>query len=191
MTVPKKPKKATEAGNAQTPQARPFKPELSVSHEAMLVDGDDETFRHVLFLSRYFAGQLFLFLEVVGRQIGLSGNQYVILLAIAHAQGKGGVTIRDVARYALMAAPHVTTQAGALIRKGLVHKRPNLEDGRSVLLLLTPKGEKAMGLIAPLRREFNDAFFVGVSRQSLLSAAKFLEKVSSNSEAALPLIQGR
>jgi DNA-binding MarR family transcriptional regulator len=165
-----------------------FRPALSVSHEAMLVDGDDEQFRRVLFLSRLFASRLIMFLEVVGRQIGLSGNEYVILLAIAHAQGKGGTTVRDVARYALMASTHVTTQSGSLIRKGLVLKRPNGDDGRSVLLFLTPKGEKAMNQIAPLRQEFNDAFFEGVSRQSLLASAKFLERVTANAEDALSLL---
>ncbi|HSW17519.1 MAG TPA: MarR family winged helix-turn-helix transcriptional regulator [Ramlibacter sp.] len=168
---------------------RPFRPAISVSHEPMLVDGNDEEFRHVLFLSRLFADRLLMSRDVIGRQIGLSGNQYAILLAIAHAQGNGGTTLKEVARYALMASSHVTTQAGALIRKGLVSKQPNNEDGRSVLLLLTPKGEKAMDLIAPLRREFNDAFFGGVSRQSLLSAAKFLNQVTANSERALPLLQ--
>lgn len=168
-----------------------FRPAISVSHEAMLVDGNDEQFRHVLFLARLFADRLVMFLEVVGRQVDLSGNQYVMLLAIAHAQGKGGTTIREVARYTLMAATHVTTQAGALIRKGLVVKKPNHEDGRSVLLLLTPEGEKAMERIGPLRQEFNDAFFEGVSRPSLLAAAKFLERVTANSENALPLLRSR
>lgn len=166
-----------------------FQPATSVSHEAMLVDGNDELFRHVLFLSRLFADRLIMFLEAVARQIGLSGNQYVILLAIAHSQRKGGVTVRDVAGYALMASTHVTTQAGALIRKGLVLKRPNSEDGRSVLLLLTPKGEEAMRRIASLRQEFNDAMFESVSRKSLLDAAKFLEQVTANSEKALPLLE--
>jgi len=168
---------------------RPFHPATSVSHEAMLVEGNDEQFRHVLFLSRLFADRLAVFREAIGRIIGLSGNQYVILLATAHAQGNGGVTVRDVARYALMASTHVTTQAGALIRKGLLRKVPNSEDGRSVLLSLTPKGEKAMDLISPVRQEFNDAFFVGVSRASLLAAAEFLEQVTANSERGLPLLE--
>ncbi len=154
----------------------------------MLVDGDDEQFRRVLFLSRLCANRLIVFLEVVGRQIGLTGNEYVILLAIAHSQGDEGATIRHVARYALMASTHVTTQTGSLIRKGLILKRPHSVDGRSVLLVLTPKGQKAMNQIAALRREFNDAFFEGVSRQSLLAAAKFLERVTANAENALPLL---
>lgn len=166
-----------------------YEPQLSVSHAAMLIDGNDEVFRHSLFLARFFAARLIMFLEVVGKQINLSGNQYVILLAIAHAQKRGGVTIREVARYALMAAPHVTTQAGTLIKYGLVQKNPNSDDGRSVLLSLTPKGEAAMNSIAPLRREFNDAFFVGITRQSMLAATKFLEAVTQNSEAALPLLR--
>lgn len=169
--------------------ARRFRPSTSVTHEAMLVDDNDEKFRRVLFLSRLFADRLAIFREAIGRMVGLSGNQYVILLATAHAQGDGGVTIRDVARYALMASTHVTTQAGALIRKGLVRKQPNSKDGRSVLLSLTPKGEQAMKVIAPIRQEFNDAFFVGVSRASLLAAAEFLEQVTENSERGLPLLR--
>lgn len=174
---------------AQTRRVRPFRPALSVSHEAMLVDGNDETFRHVLFLTRLAADRLATFREAIGRTIGLSGNQYVILLSIAHAQGQGGVTVRDVARYTLMASTHVTTQAGALIKKGLIRKKPNGEDRRSVLLSLTPKGEKAMETIAPLRQKFNDAFFVGVSRSALLAAGNVLEQVAANSERALPLVE--
>lgn len=155
----------------------------------MLVDGNDEQFRRVLFLTRLFADRLATFREAVAHTIGLTGNQYVILLATAHAQGAGGVTVRDVARYALMASTHVTTQAGALVRKGLLRKEPNGRDGRSVLLYLTPKGEQAMNSIATLRRDFNDAFFEGVSRTSFLAAAGYLEQVVANSERALPLLE--
>jgi DNA-binding MarR family transcriptional regulator len=83
----------------------------------------------------------------------------------------------------------VTTQVGALSRKGLVRKQPNGQDGRSVLISLTPKGEKAMNLIAPVRQVFNDSFFVGISRASMLSAAAFLERVAANSERGLPLVE--
>jgi DNA-binding MarR family transcriptional regulator len=173
----------------RSPRIRPFRPAFSVSHDAMLLEGSDEKFRRVLFLSRLFADRLTTFREAIARVIALSGNQYAILLAIAHAQGDGGVTVRDVARYTLMASTHVTTQVGALIRKGIVRKQPNGEDGRSVLLTLTPKGEQAMQRIASVRREFNDAFFVGIERSSLLAAEAFLEQVATNSERALPLLE--
>lgn len=166
-----------------------FEPELSVSHEAMLIDGKDEVFRNVLFLTRLFADRLLMFREAIAKSAGLSGNQYVILLSIAHSQGEEGVAVRDVARYTLMASTHVTTQAGALIRKGLVSKRPNKQDGRSVLLVLTPKGERVMQSIAALRRQFNDAFFEGVSRNSLLVTQKMLKQITENSEQALPMLR--
>lgn len=154
----------------------------------MLVDGSDELFRRVLFLTRLTAERLATFREAIARSIGLSGNQYAILLAIAHAPGEQGVTVRDVARYTLMASTHVTTQVGALERKGLVRKQPNGQDGRSVLLSITPAGAKAMTRIAPVRQEFNDAFFVDVSGDALRTAATFLEKIARNSERALPLL---
>ena len=166
-----------------------FRPGLSVSHKAMLVEGSDETFRHVLYLMVLASARLASFREAIGRMIGLTGSQYLVLLATAHAQGRDGVTIRDLSQYALMASTHVTTEVGALIRKGLLRKRPNGRDGRSVLVSLTPKGEQAMNVIAPLRREFNDAFFVGMQRKALLAAADFLEQVVANSGRALPLLQ--
>jgi MarR family transcriptional regulator, organic hydroperoxide resistance regulator len=183
-------KKTTTTGVPATDSRKAqFRPALSVSHESMLVAGDDEAFRHVLFLSRMFADRLATFRDMVAKQIDLSGNQYAIFLAIAHSQKDCGVTVREVAHYALMASTHVTTQVGALIRKGLVQKKPNKEDGRSVLLSLTQKGEKAMEQIAPMRREFNDAFFVHVSRSSLLAVSKFFEQVTANTENALPLLE--
>jgi DNA-binding MarR family transcriptional regulator len=166
-----------------------FKPSAAISHKEMLIDGTDETFRRVLFLTRLTADRLAIFREAIARLIGLSGNQYAILLAIANAPGEEGVTVRDVARYTLMASTHVTTQVGALIRKKLVCKKPNDQDGRSVLVSLTAKGEQAVKHIAPLRREFNNAFFVGVSRTSLLAAEDFLEKVATNSDRAMPLLK--
>jgi DNA-binding MarR family transcriptional regulator len=129
------------------------------------------------------------FREAVGRMIGLTGNQYLVFLATAHTEGEAGVTIRELAQYALMASTHVTTQVGSLIRKGLLKKRPNGDDRRSVLVSLSDKGWQAMKLIAPVRREFNDAFFVGMERRTLLDASKFLEQVATNSERALPLLE--
>lgn len=163
-----------------------FKPRFSVSHEAMLVGGNDETFRHVLYLMVLASARLTLFREAVGRLIGLTGAQYLVLLATAHAQGRKGVTISDLARYVLMASTHVTTQVGALVKKGLLRKRP---DGRSVLVSLTPRGERAMEAIAPLRREFNDAFFEEVERGTLLGLARSLQQIVDNSERALPLLE--
>ncbi len=165
-----------------------YKPALSISHEAMLVDGKDDFFLHVLFLSRMFSDRLVIFRELIGKKLGLTGNQYAIFLAIAHSQKNRGVSIREVAKFALMAPSHVTTQSGALIQKGLIKKVKNNEDARSVLLLLTPAGEKAMKDIAVLRQKINDIFFAGVSKKSLIGASAFLEQVRENSETAMHLI---
>jgi MarR family transcriptional regulator, organic hydroperoxide resistance regulator len=154
----------------------------------MLVDGSDELFRHVLYLMVLASARLATFREAIGRMIGLTGSQYLVLLATAHCQGQEGVTIRTLTQYVLMASTHVTTEVGALIKKGLLKKRPNGADGRSVLVSLTRKGERAMQAIAPTRCEFNDAFFVGIERKQLLAVAQFLEQVTRNSDRALPLL---
>jgi DNA-binding MarR family transcriptional regulator len=155
----------------------------------MLVDGSDETFRHVLYLMMLASSRLATFREAVGKVIGLTGSQYLVLIGTAHYQGAPGVTIRDLTQSVLMAPTHVTTAVGALIRMGLLRKRPNFEDGRSVLVSLTEKGSGAMEAIAPIRLAFNDAFFVGIERRTLLAVMGFLERIVQNSERALPLLE--
>ena len=167
---------------------KPYSPRLSVSLPSMLVDNTDEVFRHVLYLMLLASSRLANGRDFVGRTIGLKGMQYLVLLGTAHGQGTEGVTIRNLAQYLLMKPTHVTTEVGGLIRKGLLRKKPNGEDRRSVLVSLTPKGERAMEAIAPMRREFNNAFFVGVQRKALLDSAAFLEKLARNSELGLALI---
>lgn len=162
---------------------------LAISQAEMLVDGSDETFRHVLYLMMLASSRLATFREAVGKVIGLTGSQYLVLIGTAHYQGEPGVTIRDLTQSVLMAPTHVTTAVGALIRMGLLRKRPNFEDGRSVLVSLTEKGSRAMEAIAPIRLAFNDAFFVGIERRTLLGVMGFLEKIVQNSERALPLLE--
>lgn len=179
-----------QAGDSgQAAEGHTFVPELSVSHPALLREGHDERFRHVLFLARSFADRLAIFRDTVAQSIGLTGNQYAILLAIAHAQRVGGITVGRVAEYSLMATTHVTTQVGTLVKKGLVKKVPHPEDKRSVLLMLAPKGEKVMMKVAPLRRQFNDAYFSGVTYPQLCFIEKFFEKMIKNSEVGMLMIE--
>jgi DNA-binding MarR family transcriptional regulator len=168
-----------------------FVPDFSVTRKDLLLDGNDERLRRVLFLIRFSADRLTSFRETIARSIDLSDNQYVILLAIAHAQGQGGITVKGISGYSLMAATHITTQVGFLVKKGLVRKKPNSKDGRSVLLTLTKKGEHAITQITPSRQKFNDAFFENITPTMLIAVEKFLMKAADNAERALSLLKER
>ena len=85
-------------------------------------------------------------------------------MAIAQLQGDEGVPVRLVADQLHVTGAFVTGEAGKLVRRGLVEKRPNPEDGRSVLLRLSPVGRSAMDALAPRVRAVNDRFFGALDR---------------------------
>jgi DNA-binding MarR family transcriptional regulator len=79
--------------------------------------------------------------------MGLTGSQFAVMIGTAYRQKAEGVSIRTLAEYVQLAPPHVTTEVGWLIRKGLLIKRANPQDGRGVLVRLSRHGEGAIDSI--------------------------------------------
>ena len=165
-----------------------YTPPLSVTHPALLVDGSDAAFRQLIYHMVLAFGQLDACREYFGWQLGLSGPQFVVLIGTAHRQGAHGVTIRELAEHVQIASTHVTTEVGRLTRKRLLRKTANREDGRSVRVSLTARGEQAMEKVAPILREVNDVLFRHVDRAEFLALAAFLARFAANGEAAVQLI---
>jgi len=67
----------------------------------------------------------------------------------------------------------VTTEVGKLIDKGLLTKSANLHDRRSVLVRLSPAGEKAIGEVTPLVRAVNDILFQHIRAKNLTTIVEF------------------
>jgi MarR family transcriptional regulator, organic hydroperoxide resistance regulator len=165
-------------------QARIFVPPSTVSHPDLLVEGTDTKFREMIYLMVLTFGRLQFFREAFGRAMSLSGSQFVVLMGAAHRQGREGVSIRALADHTHLAATHVTTEVGKLIAKGLLTKSANLHDRRSVLVRLSPAGEKAVGEVTPLVRRVNDILFQHVTAKELTTIVEFLNALSLNSEYA-------
>jgi DNA-binding MarR family transcriptional regulator len=162
---------------------------LTVSHPELLTSGHDEGFRETLYLMVQALGRLLTCREAFGRALGLTGSQFAVLVGTAYQQKANGVTIRALADHVMLAPPHVTTEVGRLIRKGLLVKRPNKDDGRSVLVSLSPRGEAALVGLAPFLRRVNDLLFQNVSRHDFDLVSKFFRTFSLNTEFALAEIR--
>lgn len=161
----------------------------TVSHPELLISGHDEGFRETLYLMVLALGRLLTCREAFGRALELTGSQFAVLIGTAYQQKTSGVTIRALADHVMLAPPHVTTEVGRLIRKGLLVKRPNKDDGRSVLVSLSPRGEAALVELAPFLRRVNDLLFQNVSRHDFDLVSKFFQTFSLNTEYALAEIQ--
>ncbi len=134
-------------------------------------------------------GRLLTCREAFGRSLDLTGSQFAVLIGTAYQQKTNGVTIRTLADHVMLAPTHVTTEVGRLIRKGLLVKRPNEEDGRSVLVSLSPRGETALVELTPFLRRVNDLLFQDVSRSNFEMMSKFFRAFSLNTDRAMEEIR--
>ena len=165
--------------------ARAFAPPHTISRRDYLRQESDAFFRETIYALVQGADRLLVCREVFGRAIGLTPNQFVVLMGVAHLQGAGGVTIRDLAQHAALAATHTTTEVGRLVRRRLLVKRRNPHDARSVLVMLSPRGEAAVEEVAPLLRRVNDLLFANVSAKELETVRTMFTKLILNAEYAI------
>jgi DNA-binding MarR family transcriptional regulator len=166
-----------------------FHAPATVSHAALLDADGDSGFRQTLYLMVTAFGRLQACRDAFGRAADLTGSQFAVLMGAAYTQGEGGVTVRQLAAHVQLAATHVTTEVGRLSRLGLLVKRPNAQDGRSVLVSLTPRGEQRLTEISPFVRSINDLLFAGIDRTQFRELDRFLTRLVTNSDLALDEIR--
>ncbi len=77
----------------------------------------------------------------------LTYQQYNVLRIV---DGEGPTAQGEIARRLMVSAPVITRQAAALVDAGLVERRPDAADRRSVRLALTPRGRRR---VRAMRRE--------------------------------------
>lgn len=164
---------------------RGFVPPLSVSRPELLEDGSDRDFRRVIWGLLVVANRLQKYPEAFGRRVDISSAMYTTLSAIAHLQSMPGVGIKVLADHLHLPAPHVTTTVNKLVDAGMLSKRRNPDDGRGVLVSLTPAGEAALERLAPFQRQVNDALFDRLSRGEFKAFAAFVDLFVANTERAL------
>jgi DNA-binding MarR family transcriptional regulator len=181
--------KASRAARAPValspPKPRSFVPPLTITHPALLEGGHDDHFRQALYVMVLAFSRLETCREAFGKAMGLTGMQFAVMMGVAYQQKRDGVTIRALADHVQLASTHVTTEVGALTRRGLLSKRPHPTDRRSVLVCLTKEGEDAIREIIPLVRRVNDRLFENVSKAELNTIFSVMTRVAFNSEYAL------
>ena len=170
---------------ARAERQTPFAPPLTVTLPAVLTDGSDKAFRKVIYGLFVSAARLHDIRDAFGRRIAMTGARYTVLIATAHLQGTSGVGVRALADYLHVASPHVTTEVGKLVAAGLLAKARNPDDGRGVLVTLTPAGADALEALAPFLRRINDILFDGISRTEFAAVVRFIEKFVINTERAI------
>jgi DNA-binding MarR family transcriptional regulator len=170
-------------------KSKTYRPPLTVSREDFLVGGSDASFRSSIYTMVQCVSRLLACRDAFGRELDLTPSQFAVLMGVAHAQGEGGVTIRDLAEHVALAPTHVTTEVGRLETLGFLTKRQSNTDRRSVRVSLLPHAEAEIARVAPFVRLVNDTLFRGIDAKSLGVAHQVARQLILNSEMALAEIR--
>jgi DNA-binding MarR family transcriptional regulator len=96
---------------------------------------------------------------------------------IAAVGSFGPFSIMELARHANLDKSQASRAAEALIRQGLVKREASTEDGRVVLVSLTPEGRALYRRVMPIARKWNGDLFNCLGEKEKLALGEALDKV--------------
>ena len=171
----------------------PARPPITTARPELTSDGTGERFRQLVNDLLTIAVRMDAVRERFSELVGVTPPQYTILVTVAQLESAadgaviGGATVRAVAEHMHVSGAFVTAETGKLARRGMLAKRPNPDDGRSVLVTLAPKGRKALEPALPHIRAVNDVFFGKLGAEEFERLAAAAARIVEASPAAVLL----
>lgn len=164
-----------EAQTVEPPPETEWRMSKTTTRAALLdAAGNDADFRQLIYGIFTMSVNFDRIRERMATALGLSGIQYHILMVVAELSPDAAVTVSVVAERLHTSGAYVTMETKKLMRRGLLDKRPNPEDGRSVVLVLTEDGREVVDGFAPYLQEINDTLFEDMGPETF---ARFREIV--------------
>lgn len=163
-------------------------PPTVLSPALLDADGSDWTFRRFIYDLFTVASWMEVRREHLANSMGLTSPQFSVMLAIANLSAQGDVTVGDVAALTRVSGPFVTVETNKLVKLGLVDKKTNPRDRRSVLLSLSEHGMSLVGDVAVEMRKLNDAFFGKLDARRFADLRETMGILADSAEEAIGLI---
>lgn len=118
------------------------------------------------------------------KALGVSGPQWMILMAIAELDQGDGIPVNAVARMLHVDSSFVTTQSKLLEKKGFMRRKPAPDDARVVRMSLTDKTYKQLATLESQQNAINDFIFEGFDEHELLAFTGKLAALKERIEKA-------
>lgn len=118
------------------------------------------------------------------RTLGISGPQWMILMAISDLDKEGGVPVNMVSKLILVDPSFVTTQSKLLEAKGLLRRKPSPTDARVVRLSLTDKTQKHLASLAEQYKAIREFVFEEFDEDELAEFTTRLATLKNRLEKA-------
>jgi MarR family transcriptional regulator, organic hydroperoxide resistance regulator len=101
------------------------------------------------------------------KALGVSGPQWMILMALADLDQGKGVPVNVVSKMLHVDPSFVTTQSKMLEKKGFMRRKTSGDDARVVQMSLTDKTYKHIAALASQQEELNNFIFAEFSDREL------------------------
>lgn len=165
-------RRAAKSASTATAKSKALAP--SVSLPALLDKGPepDGTFRQLLYDISVVATHLESARQYLAERLGVTSPQYNIVMVVARMGGETGVSVSDVAARLNVTGAFVTNEVKKLVKAQLIVKKSNPDDGRGVLLSLSPHGHDQVRALEPDLLMVNDRLFSTISREDFLHLAR-------------------
>ena len=118
------------------------------------------------------------------KALGISGPQWMILMAISDLDEGDGVSVKVVSKMLHVDPSFVTTQSKMLEKKGLMRRRTSPDDARVVQMSLTDKTYKHMANLAAQQQSLNDFIFAELDSRELTDLTRKLMQLTGRLEKA-------
>jgi DNA-binding MarR family transcriptional regulator len=102
------------------------------------------------------------------KALGISGPQWMILMAITELDQGEGIAVNAVAKMLHVDSSFVTTQSKLLEKKGFMRRKPSLEDARVVKMSLTDKTYKQLANLTSQQDAINEFIFEEFDERELI-----------------------
>lgn len=118
------------------------------------------------------------------KTLGISGPQWMILMALADLDEKDGVPVNAVSRKLHVDSSFVTTQSKLLEKKGFLRRKTSAEDARIVLMSLTDKTYKHLSGLAARQEALNEFIFAELNDREIGELSDTLNSLKGRMEKA-------
>ena len=101
------------------------------------------------------------------KTLGVSGPQWMILMALADLDEEHGVPVNVVSKKLHVDSSFVTTQSKLLEKKGFLRRKTSAEDARIVQMSLTDKTYKHLAGLAARQEALNEFVFAELNERQI------------------------
>jgi MarR family transcriptional regulator, organic hydroperoxide resistance regulator len=118
------------------------------------------------------------------KALGISGPQWMILMALADLDQGEGVPVKVVSKMLHVDPSFVTTQSKMLEKKGFMRRKTSGEDARVVQMSLTDKSYKLMASLTSQQETLNEFIFAEFNDRELAAFTGRLAALKTRLEKA-------